>query len=93
MDERRPACALACAAPSSNRCGRRIWRRASGTYFRYDGLIKGHFTSGLYPAEREAFPWESLDSVLTDSQLETLPLWLLGTDHVVLEVAAALATR
>jgi hypothetical protein len=50
-------------------------------YFRYDGLIKDHFTGGLYPAADPAFLWESLDAVLVNSRLETLPLWILGTDR------------
>jgi hypothetical protein len=50
-------------------------------YFRYEGLIKEHFTQGLYPAADSAFLWESLDDVLANSRLETLALWLLGTDR------------
>jgi hypothetical protein len=50
-------------------------------YFRYEGLIKDHFTRGVYPASEPAFLWESIDEVLSGSRLETLPLWLLGTDR------------
>ncbi len=50
-------------------------------YFRYDALIKDHFTEGLYPPADPPFLWESVDDVLANSRLETLPLWLLGTDR------------
>jgi len=50
-------------------------------YFRYEGFIKEHFTSGLYPATGEPLLWDALNEVLTNSELETLPLWLLGTDR------------
>ncbi len=63
----------------------RVWPKDLSTqtppYFRYDGLIKDHFTQGLYPPAEPAFLWESIDNVLTNSRLETLPLWLLGTDR------------
>jgi hypothetical protein len=52
-------------------------------YFRYEGLIKDHFTEGVYPPSDPAFLWQSIDEVLADSRLETLPLWLLGTDRDV----------
>jgi predicted membrane-bound spermidine synthase len=50
-------------------------------YFRYEGLIKDHFTQGEYPPSEPAFLWQSIDEVLANSRLETLPLWLLGTDR------------
>ena len=59
-------------------------------YFRYDGLIRDHFTEGLYPPAVPAFVWQSLDDVLTNSRLETLPLWLLGTDRDIQRNALAL---
>jgi spermidine synthase len=52
-------------------------------YFRYEGLIKEHFTQGLYPPAEPAFLWASIDDVLANTRLETLPLWLLGTDRDV----------
>jgi spermidine synthase len=52
-------------------------------YFRYEGLIKEHFTNGVYPSTDSAFLWESLDQVLADNRFETLPLWLLDTDQDV----------
>jgi predicted membrane-bound spermidine synthase len=50
-------------------------------YFRYEGMITDHFTAGRYPPADAAFLWESVDDVLANSRLETLPLWLLGTDR------------
>ena len=50
-------------------------------YFHYDALITEHFSQGLYPPADPTFLYESLDEVLTRSSLETLPLWLLGTDR------------
>jgi spermidine synthase len=73
----------------------RIWPQelvaASAPYFRYEGIIKDHFTKGLYPDSRTPFLWEALDDVLTNSGLETLPLWLLGTDHDTQRIAMSLA--
>jgi hypothetical protein len=66
-------------------------------YFRYEGLIKDHFTQGLYPPTDPPFLWESVDEVLANSRLETLPLWLLGTDRDAqrnaLRIADQAATR
>lgn len=50
-------------------------------YFRQEGLIKFHFTAGLYPPVEPQFPFEAIDDLLTNTTLETLPLWLLGTDR------------
>jgi spermidine synthase len=72
-----------------------LWPREleerSDPYFRYERMIKNLFTENLYRDARDPFPWEAIDEVLTRSNLETLPLWQLGSDHVVIEVAAALA--
>jgi hypothetical protein len=62
-------------------------------YFRYEGLIKEHFTGGVYPASEPNVLWESLDEVLSDSDLETLPLWLLGSDRDVQRNALDAARR
>jgi hypothetical protein len=43
-------------------------------------LIKEHFTGGVYPTVAPAFQWKSIDEMLENSSLETLPLWLLGSD-------------
>jgi spermidine synthase len=66
-------------------------------YFRYEGLIKDYFTAGVYPPSDPAFLWQSIDEVLASSRLETLPLWLLGSDRDtqrnVLSLVAHDATR
>jgi len=68
-----------------------VWPQemAAGTlpYFRYEGLIKNYFTQGLYAPASPSFVWESLDELLDKSALETLPLWLLGTDRDTLRNA------
>jgi spermidine synthase len=60
-------------------------------YFRYEALIKDHFTSGLYPPADPPFLWDAIDDVLTNSSLETLPLWMLGTDEDAQRNARSLA--
>ncbi len=73
----------------------RMWPRElkerSAPYFRYEGMIKDHFTEGVYRGAGEPFLWEAIDDVLTNSRLETLPLWLLGTDQDAQRIAAGLA--
>jgi hypothetical protein len=75
----------------------RIWprelARASLPFFRYEGMIKEYFTNGLYPDARKPPRWEALDDVLTNTTLEALPLWLLGTDHDAQRIAKAAADR
>jgi len=72
-----------------------IWplelKEPSARYFRYDRIIKNLFTENRYQDARDPFPWEALDEMLVHTSLETLPLWLLGSDHRVQAVAAALA--
>jgi spermidine synthase len=60
-------------------------------YFRYEGMIKDHFTHGVYPPVEPVFSLESVDEVLANSPLETLPLWLLGTDRDIQQNAQRLA--
>jgi predicted membrane-bound spermidine synthase len=60
-------------------------------YFRYEGMIKGYFTLGVYPPMDPVFPIEAVDEVLANSPLETLPLWLLGTDRDIQRNAQRLA--
>jgi spermidine synthase len=71
-----------------------LWPRElkerSDPYFRYERMIKNLLTEDRYRDDRDPFPWEAIDDVLTHTSLETLPLWQLGSDHVVLEIAAAL---
>ncbi len=40
-----------------------------------------YFTEGVYPPAPPVFLWESVDEVVAHSRLETLPMWLLGTDR------------
>jgi hypothetical protein len=71
-----------------------VWPREleerSDPYFRYERMIKNLFTEDLYRDARDPFSWEAIDDVLANSSLETLPLWQFGSDHLVLEIAAAL---
>ena len=73
----------------------RVWPRELSArtlpFFHYEGMIKDHFTSGLYPPADAPFLWEAIDDVLTNTSLETLPLWLLGTDRDAQRIAAGLA--
>jgi hypothetical protein len=52
----------------------------SEAFFRYERMIKNHFTTGLYRDRSDPFLWQAVDDVLTHTSLETLPLWLLGSD-------------
>lgn len=71
-----------------------IWpkhlRNESEAYFGHERLIKNHFTANTYRDPSDPYAWESLDDLLTDSSLVTLPLWLLGSDHATLDVLAGL---
>jgi hypothetical protein len=75
----------------------RVWphdlRARAPEHFRYEGLIKDHFTRGLYPPSERAFKLEALDEVLSETSLETLPLWLLGSDWDVQQNALELAQQ
>jgi spermidine synthase len=73
----------------------RLWpaelKTASAAFFRYERFIKNHLTEDRYRIANDPFLWEAIDDVLTNSHLETLPLWLLGTDAVAQRVAEELA--
>lgn len=73
----------------------RIWprelARASVPFFRYEGMIKEYFTSSVYPDTRDTYRWQAIDDVLTNTSLETLPLWLLGSNQVALRIANKIA--
>ena len=73
----------------------RVWPRelAAKTppWFHYEGLIKDHFTKSLYPPSDPSFVWEAIDDVLANTDLKTLPLWLLGTDWDTQRIALGLA--
>jgi hypothetical protein len=62
----------------------RIWpesmRSASEPYFAYERLIKNYFIGPAYITPDDPYAWGVLDDLLTDTTLETLPLWLLGSD-------------
>ena len=75
----------------------RLWppelRTAGAPFFHYERMIKNHFTEDTYREADDPFLWEAIDDVLTNTHLETLPLWLLGTDAVALQIANELAHR
>jgi spermidine synthase len=75
----------------------RIWPRelepASLPFFRYEGMIKEYFTISLYPDTRDPYLWEAIDDALTNTSLESLPLWLLGSDPDAQRIANTLAHR
>jgi spermidine synthase len=74
-----------------------LWPRElkerSAPYFRYEGMIKNHFTNGVYRNADEPYLWAAIDEVLKSSSLETLALWLLGTDRDAQRIAAGTAHR
>ena len=43
-------------------------------------MIGDYFADHVYQDWQQPFLWESIDDVLANTRLETLPLWLLGTD-------------
>jgi hypothetical protein len=59
----------------------------SRPFFRYEHLIKNKLTANIYSDADEPFPWQAIDDVLTHTSLETLPLWLLGSDRDILAAA------
>lgn len=63
-------------------------RRESEHYFRYERLIKNHLTGNTYARPSDAYYWDAIDDLLTNTSLKTLPLWLLGGDHATQEVVA-----
>ncbi len=50
-------------------------------YFQYEGAIKEYLTSGVYGRVDNRQRWEIIDELLTQTSLEVLPLWLLGSDR------------
>ncbi|HKS55871.1 MAG TPA: fused MFS/spermidine synthase [Steroidobacteraceae bacterium] len=72
----------------------RIWpqgfEQAAVPFFRYEGMIKEYFTGGLYRDTGRSKRWEAIDDLLTNTKLETLPLWLLGSDRDAQRNAKAL---
>jgi len=58
-------------------------KQESEAFFPYERMIKNHFTDGLYRDRSDPFLWRAVDELLTQTSLETLPLWLLGSDDDV----------
>jgi hypothetical protein len=75
----------------------RLWpvelQKSSERYFQYDRMIKNHFTAGNYYHQTDPYGWESIDDLLTDTSLTTLPLWLLGSDQDVQEIVSSSLKR
>jgi predicted membrane-bound spermidine synthase len=73
----------------------RVWprdlKKRSTPFFRYERMIKNHLTADLYRDESDPFLWEAIDDVLANTSLQTLPLWLLGTDAAAQRIAQGLA--
>jgi spermidine synthase len=66
--------------------------KSSEPYFAYERMIKNYLTEDHYRTPEDRFLWEEVDDVITHTQLETLPLWLLGTDAATLRNASAAAS-
>jgi predicted membrane-bound spermidine synthase len=56
-------------------------RGESERFFKYERLIKNHFTGNAYRLPSDTYAWEAIDDLLTNTSLTTLPLWLLGSNH------------
>jgi predicted membrane-bound spermidine synthase len=72
------------------------WPAALGAraepYFRYERMINNHdTTSRHYRGPADPNLWESVDDVLDNTSLRTLPLWLLGSDPMRQDLAEELA--
>lgn len=61
--------------------------------FKYERMIKNHFTGGSYRRESEPYYWAAVDDVLTNTTLTTLPLWLLGSDQEIQDIVARLVEQ
>ncbi len=59
----------------------------SETYFQYERSIKDYFTADRYRQPTERLRWDVIDELLTSTSLETLPLWLLGTNVAMQDIA------
>jgi predicted membrane-bound spermidine synthase len=65
-------------------------KQDTGPFFHHERLIKNHFTAGIYRHRSDPYVWESIDSLLANSSLTTLPLWLLGSDQDTQNIVASL---
>ena len=63
-------------------------RAGTEPYFRHEGLITSHFTDGVYGPRPVVFSWQAVEEVLSETELDTLPLWLLGSDQRMQEIVA-----
>lgn len=75
----------------------RLWpeemMEESERYFDYERLIKNYFTGGTYGSSGDPYLWASIDDLLTNTSLTTLPLWLLGSDQDNQDIIARLLER
>ena len=62
--------------------------KKSDRFFEYERLIKNKFTGGVYRREADPYLWESIDNLLMNTSLTTLPLWLLESDHDIQSIIA-----
>lgn len=67
-----------------------IWpeelRAESEPFFAYERSIRHHLTGNAYRRSSDTYAWESIDDLLMNTSLTTLPLWLLGSDHRTQEI-------
>ena len=65
----------------------RLWpedlRDQSKAFFRYERMIRNHIMAATYQVHLDPNRWQAIDELLTNTALETLPLWLLGSDQDV----------
>lgn len=52
----------------------------TAAFFDYERMINNHFTEGAYRDASDSYLWTEVDSVVDNTTLETLTLWLLGSD-------------
>lgn len=71
----------------------RLWppalKAATGPFFEVQRVINSVLSNGANPLRHI----DTLHSVLTTTPLETLPLWMLGTDNVTVRIAEASRDR
>lgn len=63
----------------------------SEAFFPYERIIRNYFTTARYEDSLSGERWETIDDVLTGTALETLPLWLLGSERDTQRIVEALA--
>ena len=65
----------------------------SEPFFRYERMLKDFLTNGVYRDDGDPSLWEEVDDALGNTSLQTLPLWLLGSDRDAQRIAAELERR